>query len=235
MALVGSQVGVNVTVVVPTCTPAPKIERARSLGAEVIVEGEIYDESERAALELSESTGTPYISGFEDSGVIAGGSTVVPEILDQVGPPGTILVPVGGGGLISGITAALQTLSPQTAVVGVQPLASQPMALSFAAGRFVEADHRPTLSEGTAGGTSPELFEYLLPRVAEMVTVDEAEIARAIRALLIHDKVISEGAGALPAATLVARTDPVTWAQPVVALVSGGNIDPEILGGVLSG
>ena len=235
LALMGRRLGIEVTVVVPRPTPEAKKARARSLGARVIVVGDVYDEAEIRAREIAEARGIPYISGFEDTLVLAGASTIVPEILEWENPPGTVLVPIGGGGLITGITAALGNLSPETAVVGVQPEASAPMALSMAVGHMVEATHGPTLSEGTAGGISAELFEYLRHRLTEVVTVHEEGIARAIGHLALRERIIAEGAGALPTATLMAQGSETPWQFPIVALVSGGNIDPAALSRVIAG
>ncbi len=235
LAMIGGRLGIEVTVVVPRPTPEAKKARARSLGARVIVVGDVYDEAEIRAREMAQARGVEYISGFEDALVVAGASTIAHEILEWESPPGTLLVPVGGGGLITGITAALENLSPGTAVVGVQPEASAPMALSLAAGHMVEATHAPTLSEGTAGGISAGLFEYLRHRVAEVITVREDEIARAIRHLALRERVIAEGAGALPTAALIARGSRTPWQFPIVALVSGGNIDPAALSRVIAG
>ncbi len=235
LAMVGQSLGTTVTVVVPEGTPEEKIQRAQARGAEVRVHGAIYDASEAFAREMATDLGIPFISAFEDTHMIAGAGTIIPEILDHIGSPGTMLVPVGGGGLISGIARALEVLSPDTRVVGVQPKASCPLALSFRAQAMVEATHRPTLSEGTAGGISGTLFAYLRERLDEVVTLDEPGIADEITRLLLVEKVVAEGAGALASGALNREDERAThWPSPIVAIVSGGNIDRRVLGRVLS-
>ncbi|MFO7942025.1 MAG: threonine/serine dehydratase [Bacillota bacterium] len=237
LAMLGSRMGVEVTVVVPGCTPSTKIEKARALGAEVLVVGEIYDDAEAHARELASTSGRPYVSGFEDRAVVAGAATIVPEILDQIGQIGTILVPVGGGGLITGICTALEILSPKTEVIGVQPRASDPLVQSFRAGHPVDVEHGPTLSEGTAGGIPAKIVRHLIPRIGDALAVAEGEIADAIRHLLLVEKVVSEGAGALTSAALTSKSiaEPPLWPAPVVAVVSGGNIEATRLSEILSG
>ncbi|MFW5897303.1 MAG: threonine ammonia-lyase [Bacillota bacterium] len=235
LAMLGSRMGVRVTVVVPGCTPKAKVDKARSLGAEVVVVGDIYDDAEAHARKLASTSSRPYVSGFEDRAVIAGAATIVPEILDQIGEFGTILVPVGGGGLISGISAVLEILAPRTRVIGVQPTASNPLVASFRAGQPVDVKHRPTISEGTAGGIPASITRHLIPRLTDAVAVTEEEIAKAIGYLLLVEKIVAEGAGALTTAALTAKTseDMSAWPGPVVAVVSGGNIEAATLAKIL--
>ncbi|MFO8059921.1 MAG: pyridoxal-phosphate dependent enzyme [Bacillota bacterium] len=141
----------------------------------------------------------------------------------------TFVVPTGGGGLISGITLAASAVSPANAVVGVQPEASQPMVQSHRAGRLIEVSHHPTLSEATAGGISPDTFRVVMDGVSLMIAVTEEQIAAAMRGLMLSEQLIVEGAGALPVAAVLAGKIPADLPRPLVLMLSGRNVDPEVI------
>lgn len=235
LAMAAQTAGTPVTVVVPEETPAVKVENMRARGAEVIRHGSVYDEAEQYAHSLAAQKGLEYVSAFADPDIIAGQGTVALEILAQLGRVGSVVVPVGGGGLISGIALAIKAVSPRTKVVGVQPQESRPMYESFRAGRLVEVRHGRTLSDGTAGGIVESTLRVVLAHVDTVVTVSERDIARAIRGLVLQDHLVVEGAGALGAAAVLAGTASAALEEPVVLVLSGSNIDSDVLAHILEG
>ncbi len=255
LAMAGESVGLPVTVVVPEGTPRAKVENMTARGAKVVFHGAIWDDAEREALRLAAtaetgveelgpadtggSRGAAYVSAFADREVIAGQGTIGLEILAQLGArlgeAGTVVLPVGGGGLISGVAMAVKSTRPGVKVIGVQPEASRPMFESFRAGRMVEVEHGHTLSEGTAGGISAATLAAVLALVDDVVTVTEEAIAGAMRDLVFREHVVAEGAGALATAALVSEALPPGLPGPIVLVVSGGNVDPDALTRVLGG
>ncbi len=229
LALAARTVGVPVTVVVPETTSGAKMENMRSQGAEVLRYGAVYDDAEQEARRLADERRLSYVSAFADREVIAGQGTVAVEILGQIDRLGSIVAPVGGGGLISGVALAIKAVSPETQVLGVQPWASRPMYESFRAGRMVQVEHQPTLSEGTAGGIAESTLATVLRYVDDIVAVAEENIARAIRELALRERVVAEGAGALTTAALLSGVLPPDLPGPAVLLLSGSNVDPELL------
>ncbi len=235
LAMAAQAAGAPVTVVVPDETPTAKIENMHARGAEVIKHGAVYDEAEQYAHRLAEQRDLDYVSAFADPDIIAGQGTVALEILAQLDQVGSVVVPVGGGGLLSGIALAIKAVSPRTKVVGVQPEASRPMYESFRAGRMVEVRHGHTLSDGTVGGIVESTLRVALAHVDSVVTVSEPDIARAIRGLVFNDHVVVEGAGALSTAAVLAGTASAALAGPVVLVLSGSNIDSDVLARILEG
>ncbi len=235
VAMAASELGLKAHVVVPLGAPAAKISNIRGFGAEVIEEGASYDEAEAFALRTAEKSQLPLIHPFSDRDVIAGQGTAALEVFDVLDPPLTFVVPVGGGGLISGVALAAASVSPANAVVGVQPEASQPMVQSYRSGRLVEVSHRPTLSEATSGGISPGTFRVVMDHVDAMIAVSEDEIAEAIRQLVSRERLIVEGAGALAVAAVLGGRVPAEMPRPLVLILSGRNIDAEVLISLLNG
>lgn len=230
VAFAGDMLGLDVVVVVPENTPRAKGDNVARWDAKLIHRGTSYDESEDYARSLAEEDGMCYISAFCDREIIAGQGTVVLELLGQTDSIDTLIVPVGGGGLISGMAIAIKEASPSTRLVGVQPAASCPMYRSFKAGHMVEVEHLPTLSEGTAGGVPPETLDIVMRFVDDMVTVTENQIQDAMRHLLFEERLVAEGAGALSTAALLAGEVPRAEAgETVVAVVSGRNVDSQVL------
>jgi threonine dehydratase len=219
VALAAREAGVAATVFMPQDAPMAKVDATRSYGAEVVLVGEGFDEADVAAQERVEA-GATLVHAFEDEVVIAGQGTLGLEIAEQVGELETLVVPIGGGGLASGIALALNELRPEVKIVGVQAETCAP----FAGGG--ELGH--TIADGIAVKKPGELTRRILAdRLDEIVTVSDREIAQAIVLLLERVKLVVEGAGAVSVAALLEGK--VRGNGPACALLSGGNIDATLL------
>jgi threonine dehydratase len=219
VALAAREAGVRATVFMPQDAPMAKLEATRSQGAEVVLGGEDYDEAHAAAHEAAEA-GATYVHAFEDEAVIAGQGTLGLELAEQLDDVDVVVVPVGGGGLASGIAIALRELRPATRIVGVQAASCAPLA--------GEDPHGFTIADGIAvkqpGTLTSRILEEL---VDEIVTVTDEEIAQAIVLLLERVKLVVEGAGAASVAAVLAGR--VGGEGPACAVLSGGNIDASLL------
>jgi threonine dehydratase len=212
--------GAAATIFMPHHTPMAKVEATKNYGARVEMAGERFEDALAAALELVESTGATLVHPFEDEQVIAGQGTIGLELLEQVPELETVVIPVGGGGLASGISLALKAVRPETRVIGVQAAACAPLA-GGEVGGF-------TIAEGIAVKEPGELTSSILrDTLEEIVTVTDEEISQAIVLLLERAKLVVEGAGAAAVAALLAGK--VGGSGTVVPLLSGGNIDPTLL------
>ena len=222
----------SVTLFVPRTAPRAKVEKLRRFPVELREVGESYDEAAEAATAFQRQTGATFVHAFEDARTAAGQGTVGLEILDACPDVATILVPVGGGGLIAGIATAVKARSPRVRVVGVQPSASPSFAESLRLGRpLLTYPAGPTLADGVAGGIGAIAFDHR-DLVDDVVNVTEDEIADAMVALLAADQVVAEGAGAVGIAAL--RSGKVTAPGPTVAVVTGGNVDADVLARLLA-
>ena len=211
---------VAATIFMPHHTPMAKIEATRNYGARVELAGETFEEALGAARETARSTGATFVHAFEDDHVIAGQGTIGLELLEQVPHLETVVIPVGGGGLASGIALALKSSRPNTRVVGVQAARCAPLA-GGEVGGF-------TIAEGIAVKEPGQLTRSILADVAdEMLMVSDEEISQAIVLVLERAKLLVEGAGAAPVAALL--NGKVPGDGTVVLLLSGGNIDPTLL------
>ncbi|MEU8248858.1 threonine ammonia-lyase [Nonomuraea sp. NPDC048916] len=232
VALSARLVGAKATVYMPEGAALPKVEATLGYGADVIFAGHTVDEALAAAREHAELTGAVIIHPFDHPDVIAGQGTIGLEILEQLPATGTIVVPIGGGGLAAGLALAAKTLRPGVRIVGVQAERAAAYPASLAAGHPVMVDLFPTMADGIAvgrPGKQPfELIHYLLDRV---VTVTEEEISRALVLCLERAKQVVEPAGVVGVAALLAH--PRAFEPPAVAVLSGGNIDPMLLARVL--
>ncbi len=222
---------VRVTLFVPHGAPRAKLEKLRRFPVDVREAGDSYDDAMAAAIEFQHQSGSTLVHAFEDTRTAAGQGTVALEILEECPRPAAVLVPVGGGGLLAGAATVLRALSPATRVIAVQPDASPALRESLRAGRpLLTYPAGPTLADGLAGGIGQIAFDHR-HLVDEVVTVSEAEIADAIVALLAEDQVVSEASGAVGVAAL--RAHKVRAEGPVVAIVTGGNIDAAVLARLL--
>lgn len=213
-------------IVMPETASISKIDATRGYGAEVVLHGTIYDEAEEKALEIARERGYEFVHAFDDPYVIAGQGTIAFELLEQLGSFDVVVVPVGGGGLISGIASVVKKLRPEVRVVGVEPDNVPKMKLSLQAGKPVTIQPRPTIADGLATKKPGELtYKLVSELVDDIVTVSEEEIAKAIYLLLERGKVLVEGAGAAPVAALISGKLELRGGERVVAIVSGGNID----------
>jgi len=220
VAWAAREAGVEATVFMPEDSPMAKVEATRSYGARVELAGAGFDESLSAAQERVEAGGVTFLHAFEDERVIAGQGTVGLELVKQLPSVGTVVIPIGGGGLASGIAIAVRELRPHVRLVGVQAEAVCP----FAGG----TEHRYTIAEGIAVKQPGVLTSGILrDRLDEIVTVTDEQISLAIVVLLERTKLLVEGAGAAPVAALLAGKVP--GEDEVCLVLSGGNIDPTLL------
>ena len=219
---------------VPESAPRAKVEKLRSFPVTVHEAGRTYDDAYAEAQAYKERTGATYVHAFDDPRTAAGQGTCGLEILEQLEDVGTILVPVGGGGLIAGIATAVKALRPEVRIVAVQPEASPALAESLRQGRpLLEYDAGPTLADGLAGGIGQMAWDHR-SLVDAVVNVPETEVERAMVALLSEDQVLAEGSGAVGVAALRAGLVGGLDGRPVVVVVTGANVDARVLQRLLS-
>jgi len=226
VAYAATAFGVKSTIVMPLTAPQAKVQATRGYGAEVVQAGQVYDECAVKAVELQKETGAAYLHPFNDIDVMAGQGTIGLEILEDLPEADVVLVPIGGGGLISGMATALKSLKPEIRVIGVQADIIASTKASLEKGEVVTLPGAKSLADGISVSTPGNLcFEYIKKYVDEVVTVTEEEIALAMFSLMERSKLITEGAGAVPLAALLAGKIKEISGKNVVALISGGNVD----------
>lgn len=234
VALGAKHNGIKALICLPAGAPISKIEATKRLGAEVCLVPGVYDDAYNKAVELKEQFGYTFVHPFDDPLVIAGQGTIGLEIIEELPDVEAIVVPVGGGGLISGIAFAVKTLRPDIKVYGVQAAGAPSMERSLAEQKHVHLDSVSTIADGIAvKEPGVNTFEMCQEYVDEIVTVTDDEISAAILALIEKQKLIAEGAGATPVAAVMFNKLPVKG-KKVVCLVSGGNIDVTILNRVIT-
>ncbi|MCG6923624.1 MAG: pyridoxal-phosphate dependent enzyme [Acidobacteria bacterium] len=219
----------NATLFVPTTAPRAKLEKLERFPVDVRLAGATYDDSVEAAAAFRRETGATEVPAFEDPGIAAGQGTVGLEIVEECPGAGTIVVPVGGGGLIAGLAVAAKAILPGIRIVAVQPEASPALRESLEAGRpLFTYPARPTLADGVSGGIGQIVFDHR-DLIDDVVTVTEDEIEDAIVALLSADQVVAEASGALGVAAVRAGRLRPGDGRPVVAVITGANIDTRVL------
>lgn len=233
VALAAAANGIKSLICLPDGAPISKVEATKSYGADVcLVEG-VYDDAYNKALQLKEEKGYTFIHPFDDENVIAGQGTIGLELLDQLPDVDAVIVPVGGGGLISGVAFAMKTLKPDIKVYGVQAEGAPSMVQSLNNGKIECLDSVSTIADGIkVKEPGVNTFEYCQKYVDKIVTVSDDEVSSAILALIEQQKLIAEGAGAVAVAAVMFNKVPVKG-KKVVCLVSGGNIDVNILSKVI--
>ena len=226
IAMAAEQLGLHCVVFTPASAPEAKTIAIRRHGAVLHDDCEDYDAAERQAKEFAESEGGVWVSPYNDRHVIAGAGTVALEILETLPQFDVVVVPLGGGGLASGMGLALKAAAPRVTIVGVEVEASSPFALSLEAGRITEITPRPSLADGLVGNIEPGSMTFPLVKqvVDYVVTVSEDEVARALKGLAHEERLMVEGAGAVSVAAIMAGKASAPG-QRVVAVVSGGNVD----------
>ncbi|OGU14013.1 MAG: threonine ammonia-lyase [Geobacteraceae bacterium GWC2_53_11] len=225
--------GVAATVFMPEITPPQKVQATRDYGAEVVLTGRNFDEACEAAVAEQQKSGALFVHPFDDDLVMAGQGTIALEVLEELPDLKNIIVPVGGGGLIAGISAAIRGRAPHVRIIGVESTAAPSMSASFAAGKPVEQPVHVTLADGIAvklpgSRTVPVICSY----VDEIVQVEEEDIALAIVSLLEKTKMLVEGAGAVTLAAVLNRRISDLQGK-TVCLLSGGNIDVKTISQVV--
>lgn len=234
VALGASRNGISAVICLPAGAPISKVEATRSYGAEVCLVPGVYDDAYARALELQKEHGYTFVHPFDDPKVIAGQGTIGLEILEQMPDVEAVVVPIGGGGLISGVAFAIKTLRPEIKVYGVQSSGAPSMAASLQEGHISRLGEVSTIADGIAvKEPGVNTFEMCNKYVDEVVTVSDDEIAAAILALLEQQKIVAEGAGAVSVAAVMYNKVPVKG-KKVVCLVSGGNIDVNTLSRVIT-
>lgn len=234
VALAAQKFGIGATICIPSVAPLSKIMATKSYGANVVLCDGVYDDAYAKAVEIQKNEGRTFIHPFNDEDVIAGQGTIGLEILKQLPDADAVIVPIGGGGLISGVASAIKAINPNCKVYGVQAAGAPSMKESLDAGKIVTLDSVNTIADGIAVKTPGTLtFDICSQCVDEVVTVTEEEIAVAILTLIEKQKTVAEGAGATTvAAAMFHKVD--IKGKKVVCVVSGGNIDVNILSRVLN-
>ena len=228
------RLGLAATIVMPETTPIMKVANTRGHGARVVLSGANYDEAYAEARRMEREEGLTFVHPFDDEAIIAGQGTLGLEVVEQVAGLDAVLVPVGGGGLISGVAVAVKALAPRVKVIGVEADAIPCMQAAVEAGELVTLDAASTLADGIAVRRAGEItFEHVQSLVDDVVTVTEEEIASAILYLLEKEKTVAEGAGAVGVAALMHHKLPGLEGKRVCSVISGGNIDVNVVARVI--
>lgn len=215
--------GVKATIVMPTTTPLIKVNRTKGYGAEVILYGDVYDESCQKAYELAEEHGYTFIHPFDDLAVATGQGTIAMEIFKELPLVEYILVPIGGGGLAAGISVLAKLLNPKIKVIGVEPAGANCMQESIKAGKVITLPGVSTIADGTAVKTPGEqIFPYIRENLDEIITVEDDELVAAFLDMVENHKMVVENSGLL---TVAAMRHLNVENKRVVAILSGGNMD----------
>lgn len=234
VALGAAQQGIKSLICLPDVAPISKVEATRRLGADICLVPGVYDDAYHRAVELRDSMGYTFIHPFEDEDVIVGQGTIGLELLEQLPDADAVIVPVGGGGLISGVAYAIKTLHPSIQVYGVQASGAPSMYNSLEHHRIERLSTVETIADGIAVKEPGELTYTICSHYVDaLVTVTEDEICAAILALMEQHKLVAEGAGAVSVAAAMFNKVPVKG-KKVICLVSGGNIDVTILSRVIN-
>jgi threonine dehydratase len=232
VALAASLTGAPATVFMPEAAPLPKVEATQRYGGKTVLTGKDFGQAFAAALEFAEESGATFVHPFDHPHVIAGQGTIGREILESVPEVGTVVVPVGGGGLISGIAAAMAAIRPEARVVGVQAKGAPCFIESLRKGEQVTIENMLTIADGIAANTPGDLtFAHVREQVHDVVPVTDDAMAQALVFSLERMKLVLEPAGAAGIAALLGGLVEVT--PPVVVVLSGGNIDPMLLQSVI--
>ncbi len=223
VAYAAKRYGVKATIVMPTTTPLIKVERTKDLGAEVVLHGNVYDEAYEHAVKLAEENGYTFIHPFNDLGVATGQGTIAMEIVQELPLVDYILVPIGGGGLATGVSTLAKLLNPHIKVIGVEPKGAACMKASIDAGHVVKLPNANTIADGTAVlEPGDKTFPYLQENLDDIITIDDSELVVAFLDMVESHKMVVENSGLLTVAAL--RHLDFTG-KKVVSILSGGNMD----------
>ena len=238
VAYAARSLGIRAVIVMPARAPEIKRQKTEAMGAEVVLLSEGGEEEWRAHAEaLAEDQGLVMIPPFNDEMIIAGNGTCGLEILDEVPDVDMVLVPIGGGGLISGVGAALKMSRPEIEVIGVEPELANDAQLSLRQGELVALPIEQTKQTAADGMRATQLgditFRYMREYVDDIITVSEDEIRAAVRTMALDSRLVVEPSGAVSVAALLNRRGELPAAKKIVAVISGGNIDPQLLADIL--
>lgn len=231
VALGAKMSGIKATIVMPATAPLAKVTATKGYGAEVVLEGLVYDDAYAKAVELQKETGATFLHPFNDKYVMAGQGTIALEIFEQLdNNVDTIMCPIGGGGIISGIAVAAKALNPNVKIIGVQTANIPSMKESMENGEVTTAFKATTIADGIAVKTpGDQTFEIIKELVDEVIVVEEHEIAQGMLFLLENQKLIAEGSGAVSTAALLSGKYVPAEGENVVCVISGGNVDVNTL------
>jgi len=230
VALAATKSGVDSTIVMPENAPISKVKATRDYGAIVVLHGDDYNDAQAKAHEIEAEEGRTYVHAFDDETVMAGQGTIGLEIYEDLPEVDTVVVPIGGGGLIAGVATAIKAKNPDARVVGVQAEGASSAAESLRKGEVHTLDSVDTIADGIATRSVGEkTFEVIRERVDEVVTVSDSEIAVALTYLLERAKTLVEGAGAVPLAALLSGAFDYEDGEVIVPALCGGNIDMNTL------
>ena len=223
VAYAAKRFGAKAVIVMPTTTPLIKVNRTKALGAEVVLYGDVYDEACARALELAAEHGYTFIHPFDDPDVATGQGTIAMEIIKELPLVDIILVPVGGGGLATGVSTLVKMLKPGTKVIGVEPEGAACLKASLEAGKVVTLPEVSTIADGTAVKTpGTQIFPYLQKNLDEVITVPDSDLVVSFRDMVENHKMIVENSGLL---TIAALKQIKCKGKKVVSILSGGNMD----------
>ena len=224
--------GIKAVIVMPKSTPLIKVESTKQYGAEVILHGDVYDDAFKKAKELEEKKGYVFVHPFDDEDVIYGQGTIALEILEELPETDIILVPIGGGGLISGIACAAKILKPEIKIIGVEPDGAASAYEAIKEDKVIELKEANTIADGTAVKKIGDItFEYIKKYVDEIITVSDYELMEAFLLLVEKHKIIAENSGILSLAALKKLKEKN---KKVVSVVSGGNIDVLMISSMIN-
>lgn len=223
--------GVKATIVMPTVTPLMKVNRTKSYGADVILYGDVYDDACKYALELAEKEGYTFIHPFDDLDVATGQGTIAMEIIKELPTVDYILVPIGGGGLATGVSTLAKLLNPNIKVIGVEPAEAACMKASLSAGKVVTLDSANTIADGTAVKTpGSNIFPYIQKNIDDIITIEDDELIDAFLDMVENHKLVAENSGLL---TIAALKHLKCKEKKIVSIISGGNMDIITMSSIL--
>ena len=235
VACAAQRLGTKSVIVMPTTAPAVKVDGVKSFGGEIELVGTLSSQREARANELAEKEGMVNIHPYADPYVAAGQGTMGLEILEDLPTVDAVAVPIGGGGMISGVATAVKGLAPQVKTIGVEPTGAPRYSVSRAAGKPMELEKVDTIADGTrTDHANPDNFEMIQARVDEICTVEDEFIRKAMYLLMTRAKITVEPSGALPVAAALAGKLPVEKGAKVAFVLSGGNVDPKLAAEILA-
>ena len=232
VAYAAQKLGIKAVIVMPQHTPLIKVEATRKYGAEVVLYGEVYDDAYKKACELQKEKGYVFIHPFDDEDVIEGQGSIALEILEELPDTDIILVPLGGGGLISGVASAAKQMNPKIKIIGVEPEGAASATLSIEKGEVLELKETTTIADGTAVKRIGDLtFDYIGKYVDEIITVSDYELMESFLLLVEKHKIVAENSGILAIAGVKKLEEKN---KNVVSILSGGNIDVLTISSMIS-